>query len=218
MKKDIKHYENEIKKYHTELSNYPDSTTLQNKLSYRLGKWVSMLDIVVMAANNEQKPYTSDELGMNVKQMYTKAVSGFDQVGDYQFFICGDINQWGSLLIERKENSDLYGTLMNRDSRERFYRELDRYVADKRFTQMLILVEGTLQDFLSYAPKFQGKSYNKNHSGANVASRRATIAGLYARGIPVVWCGSRAQAVKLYPQLVRQWCIKNYTAILNIQE
>lgn len=216
MKYDIKHYEDEIQKYHQELQDYPDSTTLQNKLNYRLSKWVSMLDIIVMAANNEQKPYSSEELGMNVKPMYTKAISGFDQVADYQFFIGGAVNKWGGLLIERKELSDLYGSLMNRDSRERFYREILRYECDNRFTQMIIMVEGTMQDFLKYAPKFTGKIYNKNHIGANVESRRATVAGLYARGIPILWCGSREQAVKIYPQLVKQWIVKHYDELIGI--
>ena len=216
MKYDIKHYEDEIQKYHIELQDYPDSTTLQNKLNYRLSKWVSKLDIIVMAANNEQKPYSSEELGMKVKPMYTKAISGFDQVADYQFFIGGTVNKWGGLLIERKELSDLYGSLMNRDSRERFYREILRYECDNRFTQMIIMVEGTMQDFLKYAPKFNGKIYNKNHVGANVESRRATIAGLYARGIPILWCGSRDQAVKIYPQLVKQWVVKHYDELIGI--
>ena len=214
--KSVIDYESEIKKYHSVLVDYPDNNSLRNKLNYRIGKWVSLLDIVIMSANNEQKPYTSKELRMTVKPMYTKAVSGFDQVADYIFFIGGAIDKWGGLIIERKETSDLYSTLMNKDSRERFYRELSRYDSDKRFSQMIILVEGTMQDFLSYAPKFNGKTYNKNHIGANVESRRATIAGLYARGVPVLWCGSRNEAVKLYPQLVKQWVVKHYDKILGI--
>lgn len=216
MKYDINHYEAEIIKYHTELQDYPESITLQNKLNYRLSKWASLLNISVMAANNEQKPYTSEELGMVVKPMYTKDVSGFKQVGDYQFFIGDDVNQWGGLLVERKETSDFYGTMMNRDSRERFYREISSYEVDTRFSQMIIMVEGTMQEFLSYAPKFTGKIYNKNHIGANVESRRATIAGLYARGIPILWCSSRDQAVKIYPQLVKQWVVKHYDELIGI--
>ena len=216
MKYDVIYYEGEIKKYHRELQQYPDATTLQNKLNYRLDKWYSMLDIIVMAANNEQTPYTSKELDTDVKPMYTKAVSGFDQVGDYQFFIGGSINKWGGLLIERKETSDLYSTLMNQGSRNRFYRELLRYDLDERFSQMIIMVEGTMQNFLEYAPKFNGKIFNKKHIGANVESRRATVAGLFAREIPILWCGSRDQAVKIYPQLVKQWVVKHYAQLLEI--
>lgn len=217
MKYDIKHYEDEIKKYHQELQLYPDSITLKNRLNARLGKWQALLDIVVLAAQNERKPWQESEIELPIKPMPTKDVSSFQQVGDYQFFIGGLVNIWGGLLIERKETSDIYSTIMNRESRERFYRELLRYENDKRFSQMMIMVEGTIQDFLEYSPKFNGKSFNRNHLGANVASRRATIAGIYARGIPILWCGSRAQAVKLYSQLVRQWCIKNYTTILKLE-
>ena len=107
---------------------------------------------------------------------------------------------------------------MSRDTRDRFYREIARYVADERFSQMIIMCEGSLQDFLEYSPKFNGNTYNRNHIGANVASRRSTVAGLFARGVPVLWCGNRVQAVKLYPQMIRQWCIKNYDNILNLED
>lgn len=215
--KSIDDYAADIRTLHTTIQDYPESHTLRNRLSARLGKWQAMLDITVLAASNEQRGWTTEELGLPVKAMYTKAVCGYDQVADYQFFISGDIDQWGCLLIERKELSDIYSTLMSRDSRDRFYREISRYEADKRFSHMIIMVEGTFQDFLEYSPKFNGKSFNRNHIGANVASRRATIAGLYARDVPVLWCGNRAQAVKLYPQLVRQACIKNYKKILDIE-
>lgn len=217
-KKSITKYEAEIKELHTELIDYPDSKTLQNRLSARLGKWQAKLDITVLAANNEQKPWNTEEIGLQIKPMHRKEITGFQQVGDYQFFIGGAINQWGGLLIERKELSDFYSTMMRSENRERFYREIDRFQADPRFDSMIIMVEGSMQDFLSYAPKFNGNTYNKNHFGANVASRRSTVAGLFARGVPVLWCGSRVQAVKLYPQMVRQWCIKNYAKILNIED
>jgi len=217
MKKTIDDYAAEIRKLHDAIQEYPESQTLRNRLSARVGKWQAMLDITVLAASNEHKQWQDNEIGLPIKPMHRKEITGKNQVADYQFFIGDDVDQWGGLLIERKETSDLYSTLMNRDSRERFYRELDRYESDERFSQMIIMVEGTLQEFLGYSPKFNGKSFNRNHIGANVASRRATIAGLYARGIPVLWCGSRAQAVQLYPQMVRQWCIKHYKDIIGIE-
>ncbi len=216
MKKSIESYEDDIRTLHDTIQDYPESETLQNRLGARLDKWQKLLDITVLAANNEQKPWCESEINIQIKPMPTKDISTFQQVGDYQFFIGGSLNQWGSLLIERKEISDFYGTFMRTENRQRFYREIQRYEDDNRFTQMIIMVEGTQQEFLGYAPKFNGKSFNKNHSGANVASRRATIAGLYARGIPVLWCGSRQQAVKLYPQMIRQSIIKNYAKILKL--
>lgn len=108
--------------------------------------------------------------------------------------------------------------MMRSENRERFYREIERFQADTRFDSMVIMCEGSMQDFMEYSPKFNGNTYNKNHIGANVASRRSTVAGLFARGVPVLWCGNRAQAVKLYPQMFRQWCIKNYDKILNLED
>lgn len=209
-------YGMDIRALHRELTDYPDSETLQSKLKYRLGKWADLLVITVFAASNEQNGWVADELGLTVKPMYTKDISTHDQVGDYQFFIGHHYNQWGGLLIERKTIEDLYGTMMNRDSRNRFYREISRYEQDERFTQLIIMVEGSMQDFLTYSPKFNGKTYNKNHVGASVASKRGTVAALYAKGVPVLWCGSRNEAVRLYPQLIRHWCIKNYMQLLNL--
>ena len=216
--KSIDDYAAEIRTLHIAIQEYPESETLRNRLGARLGKWQALLDITVLAASNERKPWQDSEIGLPIEQMYTKDVSGFQQVADYQFFIGGSIDQWGGLLIERKELSDFYSSMMRSENRLRLYRELDRYEADDRFTQMIIMVEGTMQEFLGYSPKFNGKTFNRNHIGANVASRRATIAGLYARGVPVLFCGSREQAVKLYPQMIRQYCIKNYVKILNLED
>ena len=217
-KKSITTYETEIRELHAELIDYPDSKTLQNRLSARLGKWQAKLDIVIRVAQNERKPWTDEELCMLTIPMLKKSENNYSQVGDYQFEIAqADQSVFtGGLLIERKELSDFYSTFMRAENRERFYREIDRFQADPRFNSMVIMVEGSMQDFIEYSPKFNGNTYNKNHTGANVASRRSTVAGLFARGVPVLWCGNRAQAVKLYPQMVRQWCIKSYAKILNI--
>ena len=219
-KKTITDYEAEIRELHAELIDYPDSKTLQNRLSARLGKWQAKLDIVVRVAQNERKPWADIELGMLTIPMLKKSENNHNQVGDYQFEIAQDDQSvfTGGLLIERKELSDFYSTFMRSENRERFYREISRFQADPRFDSMVIMVEGSMQDFMEYSPKFNGNTYNKNHTGAGVASRRSTVAGLFARGVPVLWCGSRVQAVKLYPQMVRQWCIKNYAKILNLEE
>jgi ERCC4-type nuclease len=218
MKKLITTYEAEIRELHAELIDYPDSKTLRNRLNARLGKWQALLDITVIVAKNEGKPWSPKELDMKTIAMHRKEITGFQQVGDYQFFIGGTIDQWGGLLIERKELSDFYSTFMRSENRIRLYNEISRFQADPRFDSMIIMVEGSMQDFLEYSPKFNGNTYNRNHLGANVASRRSTVAGLFARGVPVLWCGNRAQAVKLYPQMIRQWCIKNYAEILNLEK
>ena len=217
-KKSIDDYSADILQITVELSlippYHPAVEKLTRQLSNRLGAWQSLLDITYFIAGNEQTPWDLNEY--NTKPMPVKSVSGHNQVGDYAAYI-NDYNMFVPLLVERKTKEDAYGTLMNRDGRERFYRECARFEADPRFSQMMIIVESTLQDFLTYAPKFNGKNYNKHHTGASTESRRATIAGLYARGVPVLWAGSRAEAQKVYLQLVRQSCIKNYKSILSIE-
>lgn len=210
VKKTLSQYKDGIVNLHGALSDYPDNEALQKKLKYRISKWVDLLDITYYIASNEQTPW--DMTGLNTKPMPLKRSSGYPQTGDYLFTITDDtgVEQWGQLCVERKSCSDLYGSLMRSENRERIYSEIKRYENDKRFTQMIIIVECTQAEFLSYIPKFNGKRYNKNHIGANVASRRATVAGLYARGVPILWAGSRIEAEKIYLQLVRQSIIKNY--------
>jgi len=198
---------------------HPAVEKLTRQLSNRLGAWQGLLEITIFVAQNENHPWELE--GMNVNPMPLKSESKHIQTGDYIYAITdgAQIQSWGNLVVERKGGgaSDLYGTLMNRDSRERFYREVARFEADPRFSQMIIIAECTLHDFLTYAPKFNGKNYNKHHTGASTESRRATIAGLFARGVPVFFAGSRQEAQKVYLQLVRQSIIKSYKLILGIE-
>jgi len=224
LKKDANSYAADILQLTVELSKlpayHPDVEKLTRQLSNRLDKWQKLLDITIYVANNERLPW--ELKGCPTEPMFNKKTSGYPQVGDYLFTITdgAQIPSWGALCVERKGGEtgpeDMYGTFMNRDSRERFYREISRYEADQRFNQMIIISECSLQEFLNYTPKFNGKRYNNNHAGASVESRRATIAGLFARGVPVLWAGSRAEAQKTYLQLVRQSIIKNYKSILGL--
>jgi len=217
-KKSIEDYECDILQLTVDISllleYHPAVEKLTRQLSNGLSSWQALLDITYFIASNEQLQW--ELAGCNTKPMQLKSANHPGQVGDYQAYI-NDYNMFVPLLVERKTKEDAYGTLMNRDGRERFYRECARFEADSRFSQMVIIVESTLQDFLTYTPKFNGNNYNKHHTGASTESRRATIAGLYARGVPVLWAGSRQEAQKTYLQLVRQSCIKNYKNILNIE-
>ena len=115
-----------------------------------------MLDILILAASNEQKPYTTEEIGLPVKPMYTKDISSFEQVGDYQAYI-KDYNTWCGLLVERKGGElgceDLYGTLMHTDQKNRFMREVARYESDPRFNRFQLIAECTYEEFLEYVPE-----------------------------------------------------------------
>jgi len=223
-KKTAQDYAADIIQIHSDLQRlpeyHPDVEKLIRQLSSRVSSWQALLDITHFIASNESIPWELEDC--HTEPMPLKSKTGYNQVCDYIYLIKNTcLNQssdvWGLLCIERKTKEDAYGTLMNRDGRDRFYREIAKYEADDRFNQMLIIVECTLADFLSYTPKFNGKRYNKNHIGASVESRRATVAGLYARGVPVLWAGSRIEAQKTYLQLVRQSIIKSYKSILNLE-
>lgn len=149
--KTIHEYEAEIKKLH----GLDDTPKVHKKLKNQLRKWASMVNVVVRVASNEQNPWTTNEIGLQVLPMELKSISGFNQVGDYIFEIFREREDTitGNLVVERKTKSDLYGTLMNSRQRERFYNELSRYEKDPRFTKMIIMAECTLDDFIDYIPK-----------------------------------------------------------------
>lgn len=75
VKKSITTYEAEIRGLHQQITDYPDSKTLRNRLSARLGKWQPMLDITVVIANNERKPWNQLELGILIAPMHTKDIT-----------------------------------------------------------------------------------------------------------------------------------------------
>lgn len=296
MVKSREDYEADIRKLHADILNDPKSDKLRKQLNRRLSRWVDLLDIAVRVASNEKKPWTEDELKLLTIPMAKKTESEFNQVGDYQFEIStkqGVIQ--GGLVIERKEISDLYGTLMNQDRRSRFKREVERYEADPRFDSMTVMVEGSITDFMNYIPEIYicrmdqipgtgssklaeylqryykikdadssritravdgtitadirthkisivlintseaqlfingelrdtlfikslyGKPALYQMKGASDESKIATIAKLFTKHTPISWCDSRENAIKLYRQMIRQWCIKNYTALLRIE-
>jgi hypothetical protein len=190
-------------------------------LNRRVTSFVNLLDITIFTAQNEQKPWTPEELGYQVRPMLLKEDCGVQQVGDYQAYYSGPgIAGWVGLLVERKGGEkgceDLYSTLMNSENCARFYREIGRYNEDPRFSQMVVIAECTFEQFLLYRPPFIGKKRNTKHIGASVAARRGKIASLHARGVPVVFCGTRKNAIEMYKVLVRQWLIKNYVTVLGL--
>lgn len=223
-KKTREQYESEIKTLHNTIKNYgdiPEVTKLKASLDRKLGKWVELLDICIIVANNEQLPYSENELGFKTHPMFLKSEVGFQQVADYQIVVNGTGKAlkdcFSSFVMERKGctyerdtrgnltmvGCDLYQTLLNRAGRDRFYKEIDRFKADTRFTHMDIYAECTFEEFLHFTPKFNGKKFNRNHVGASIASRVATINGLFERGVSVRFMGSRKRAIEAYRSAVR---------------
>lgn len=214
-----------ILNYYDDIKSLHPATTEdeQKKLDRKISEFVKRLDITVFVASNEQLPYSEKDLGFNVQPMILKDVNGFRQVGDLQAYYSSQVCEgWVGLLVERKGGKkgceDLYGTLMSSDNCSRFYREIDRFQSDPRFNQMVVLAECTFEQFLLYNPPFLGSKRNTGHVGANVEARRGKITSLYARGVPVLFCGSRHNAIETYKSLIRQWLIKNYAAVLGLEK
>ena len=147
-------YADDVRNFHAKLQKDPGSDKLEKQLSYRLREWSTRVPVIVRVAKNETKPWTEEELKLSVFSMDSKKNTGFDQVGDYHFEVSlGDRVVTGGLVVERKEVSDLYGTLLNQNRRERFNREIERFRSDPRFDQMTIMVEGTMGEFFDYVPE-----------------------------------------------------------------
>ena len=65
MTKTKEQYEAEIKTLHNtikEYGNIPEVTKLKASLDRKLSKWFELSDICIIVANNEQLPYTEEEL------------------------------------------------------------------------------------------------------------------------------------------------------------
>lgn len=232
MTKSKEQYEAEIKTLHNTIKEYgdiPEVDKLKATLNRKLGKWFELLDVWIIVAQNEQQPYTSDDLGFKTRAMFLKSESGLQQVGDYQILINGTGRTlrdcFSSLLMERKGctfvggkmvGCDLYSTVMNKNGRERFYREIDRYKEDPRFDRMDVYVECTYDQFLGFTPKFNRKKFNRNHNGASVASRVATINKLNDIGISVRFLGSRKRAIEAYVSAVRLNVMGCYERFIDV--
>ena len=295
--KSAQDYAQEIRVTYAKLQEDPGSVKLEKQLSYRLREWSTRVPIIVRVAKNETKPWSSEELGISTFSMEKKVNTKFSQVGDYHFEVSlGDRVVTGGLVVERKEVSDLYGTLLNQNRRERFNREIERFRSDPRFDQMTIMVEGTMGEFLDYVPEvyvFQWdtvpgvgckrladylnqyyklhdvkpehvhkqrpdlvvvqtpshkvkiehrlsnlpelyidgelkdklvirKEYGKTNlyqaKGASRNSKLATIAKLEMNDTHIEWCGSRELAIELYPFYIKQWLIRSYQRVLNIED
>lgn len=219
-------YADEIKALYSQLQEYPDSETLPKKIKQKVGAWEKLLDITIFQAQQERKEdhlgWSEKDLGYPVKPMILKSRENNKQVGDYQArYSGGGVAGWVGVLVERKGGKkgaeDLYGTLINADNCSRFYREIDTFQADHRFTQMVVIAECTLTEFLLYVPTFNGNKRNYDHIGASVESRRAKINSLYIRGVPVLFAGTRTTAIEMYKGLIRQWILKNYVSILKLE-
>lgn len=209
-------YEQEIKELHQCIREYDDPEViarLQNRLRGQLNGWYKTLDIHVFVANNEQLPWSEEEIGIQTRAMLPKKDLGFQQTGDYIFFVNGPkpFDQcFAGLVVERKTCQDLYGTLMNKDHRERLYREISRFESNPRFNQFRIFAECDIMEFLNYRPP------TAPDDRPLINEKIGAIASLSARGAPIFFCGSRKAAAKMYKSMVKQWTIRNFERVIGI--
>ena len=240
-KKGILDYEAEIKQLYSDLKFYDFSKEIQNKyskgkeeirnkLENRVKTWSTLVEVTVFVANNEQNPLTSEEIGYPTKPMLTKIEYGklfgkknaVNQVADYQAFLTfGSRSEWCTTLVERKGGKkgceDFYSTLMRSDGRERFYREIERYRVDNRFKRLIVLVESSFLELMTYIPPFCGKTRNTNHIGACAESRYGTVASLFIQDVPVLFCGTRFITGKMLHKLIQQDIVKNFVYYLQLE-
>lgn len=188
-----------------------------SKVEYNIKKMIEdgYIKIVCNVDTREQLPYTPEEINLPCNTIK-------NDVGDYNFIIFIDqgegyktVRMEAGVIIERKTCQDLYGTLMNRNNRERFYKEIERFHKDESLNQFLIFAECSLAEFYSYVIPSK-RRYMQREIQKTLASRRATIAGLRERGVHVCFEGSRVNAVKDVKPAVTQWICKNYKKVFGL--
>lgn len=229
--KTIQDYESEITDLHAKCKATPEDIKLRETLERKLAKWSALVEVTVYVANNEQMPFSSEDIGYQTLPMLTKKEyekrygkgKGANQVADYQAFLkFGSRSEWCTTLVERKGGKkgceDFYGTLMNQKGRRQFYNEIGRFQADTRFKRMITIVESSLPVFLTYTPLFCGSSRNVDHVGACAESRYGTVASLFAQDVPVLFAGTRMAAARMYHKLIQQDIIKNYMYYLQLDQ
>jgi ERCC4-type nuclease len=119
-------------------------------------------------------------------------------------------------LWERKSLSDFYGTLYG--GRDRFYKEIDRAIADEEVQSFIIMCEGSREEFLKYIPNKDNYTevdyWLKVQSMMN--SKKATINALRIRQkVQVIFCDSRAGMVEQFGDMIKQWAIHNFEEVLK---
>jgi hypothetical protein len=143
----------EIRGLHYKINTSNSKATKEDKkkLRKRLGLFFDRcVKVRVRRASNEQKPWTDAEIGLECLRMETKLESGHEQVGDYQFEISINGGPWRNLglCIERKSVPDAHQTLLFQ--MDRFTDELKRYYDTDYLYQFRVIIEGSLEDFLTY--------------------------------------------------------------------
>ena len=213
-----------ITELHQQRIECPDSEAILKKIDTQVRGWMRRVDIVVQVAQNEQTPWTSEMIGYPTEPMPLKKDSGFAQTGDYAGVVrTSDGDRYVPVLCERKSIQDAYGTLIMEENRARFYREIERFHTDPRFDQMVVIVEGTLSDFLLHQPEFSGGKFDykrrfatKKNDSVN-EKKMTTLADLFMMDVSVLFCDNATLAARMYGRLIREAVRKKYWRVLELE-
>ena len=163
-----------------------------------------MNDIKVYVANNEQKPWTSEEIGFPTFPMPTMKDGGWRQVGDYY---ATSNERYLPILVERKSLQDAYGSFIVEKNRARLYAEIVRYQDDPRFNEFVIIVEATRAQFMAYYPWaavswHKARGSLKRFFGATKKKKVTVIEHLEERGAEIIFADSRQGAASVLSTLI----------------
>lgn len=174
------------------------------------------IDVEIEVANNEQKGYSSADLGFTTSPMRTKAETGERQTADYVVYW-----KWKSeprtalrkmgIIFERKEVQDFHNTMIH--NYDRFDREMERFIADKNTKSMMVLVEGSRQDAMVFVPP--NRRYDGDSIKHMIAAKMGAVASIQARGIHVCWQGSRKASANSIKGYVSHFWEKNIDFVLR---
>lgn len=207
--------------YALENETYKDYFVSRNKM-WRRAAWIYEhgIDVRVERANNEKKKYTEEEIGLPIVPMRTKAETGDRQTADYVLFwkfkfeqeIEGEPSPYRKMGIcfERKEVKDFHGTIIA--NYDRFDREMDRFLRDKKTKLMIVLIEGTLAETIAFLPPMR---YGGNQVKGMMAAKLGAIASIGARGVHVHFAGTRESSANSIKRYVEHFFEKNIEFILR---
>ena len=201
---EIKNMKSDLDEFDTN-KNYPgycwrrtkDPAYTANQLKTRISTYVGKFGTFSYTIDTrEQKPFKLPN--STVTTIKTGDYAGYFESPEHKMFRI-------PICFERKSENDLYRTLMNKKSRERFYREIDR----KGSMDFFIIVECSKSDFMIYKPV----GSNANHKQL-IPQKRGVLDSLEIRGAHVMWEGSRNECQHRIQGLCRQWVIKHFLDIV----
>jgi ERCC4-type nuclease len=152
--------------------------------------------------------------------MRTKVESGDRQTADYVLYwkfkfeqeVDGEPTPYRKMGIcfERKEVKDFHGTIIQ--NYDRFDREMDRFIRDKKTRLMIVLIEGTLAETIAFIPPAR---YRGDQVKGMMSAKLGAIASIVARGVQVSFAGTREASANSIKRSVEHFFEKNIEFVLR---